>query len=619
MARLLLKAGRKQKAEEAQKYWSGLETELDKSLEEYSKRPSYLRRWWRWYNSDIDFIFSSGSNRPTLQFYDENFWATSIKAELDLIKREVDQEQAIVKYGIWITTLVRYYRLLAKQETENWPYERLRALTDQVKAPNSRLKLGTAESNPEFPEFNELIEVTQAMGLSITSLWENPKQHTAGGKSSFTVRGKSTSKESVRLHPGSVKHLAQEQKHVFDKSKSKSKPRERSFLPINVNGETFHALPDTMSAENIMNESLAKKLGIAIHTEESKQRTFMEACGRPFQSLGEAIVSVSFPGECVNALDCRFSVVKTCTAPLIMGDSFLRATETLTKYRHRLERIVTSSMKKYWRLCYAGVPRRRLSCFVDFKSVQANADTGSDVDLVSRAYAFQRGWKVKKLRRGKGFVQLANKTIVKVSGYVKLRLSIDKSSKPKRKIFYVLDGLVCDVLLGDATLEEFDVFNQYESSFVDVVHDPEAQDCHNINWVEKMKQRTKNILEGNFPSPPLSSNSIVTQNQQTQHQQAIPRSSKSSRFKRLISNTGSRKSSAEDMKAWNEAFLSALETLSNDEVNNRDQAEQEMTQLSGDELEHAKNISKARQQRYVERTRAIKLARDRFFGVAASP
>jgi hypothetical protein len=436
--------------------------------------------------------------------------------------------------------------------------------------------------------------------------------HTRGPGQHGTARVKRASGADRRARRSS----AQPPKYGVDKSNQK--PRERSFLPININGETFHALPDTMSAENIISESLAKTLGIAINTDESKQRTFMEACGRPFQSLGEAMVSVSFPGECANAFDCRFSVVKTCTAPLLMGDSFLRATETLTKFRHRLRRIVTSSMKKYWRLCYAGVPRRRLSCFVDSNSVQANADTGSDVDLVSRAYAFQRGWKIKKLRRGKGFVQLANKTLVKVSGYVKLRLSIDKSSKPKRKIFYVLDGLICDVLLGDATLEEFDVFNQYESSFVDVIHDSEAHECHNINWVEKMRQRTKDILDGNFPTPALSPNSVVPQSQQTQ-QQVIPRSSKSSRFKRRISNTGSRKSSAEDMKAWNAAFLSALETLSNDEVNNRDKAEQEMSRLNGDALEHAKNINKARQQRYAERAREIKLARDRFFGVAASP
>ena len=301
---------------------------------------------------------------------------------------------------------------------------------------------------------------------------------------------------------------------VSDKSKLKPKHRQRFFLQIDINGKVVDTLPDTMSAENKMLERVATALGIHIEVNETKQNIFTEACGKKFHSIGEAAVSVSFPGEDLKALSCRFFVVKSCTVPLIMRGFFLRATENLTRFRHRLQERFMSSMKKFWRLCYTGVPRRRLSCPLDSCSVQANADTGSDVDLVSLEYARQRGWKVKKLERGKGFVQLANKTIVKVSGYVKVRLSIGGYSN--RKIFFVLDGLICSALLGDATLEELDVFNKYESAFVDIVSNPRADGCHIISWVERLKQRTDEILSGKFPPPVLPSNSILSQEERPQ-------------------------------------------------------------------------------------------------------
>jgi len=65
--------------------------------------------------------------------------------------------------------------------------------------------------------------------------------------------------------------------------------------------------------------------------------------------------------------------------------------------------------------------------------------------------------------------------------------------------------------------------------------------------------------------------------------------------------------------------MRALESLSDVEVKARDQAEHEMAILSRTELQDAQDANKARQQKYTEQTRAIKLARDRFFGIPAHP
>lgn len=142
--------------------------------------------------------------------------------------------------------------------------------------------------------------------------------------------------------------------------KTKRLPCERSFLPILINGNPFDALPDTMSSGNMMTEAVANALGISIERAESKRQTFKNACGELFQSVGEALAQVSFPGE--SHQECRFVVLSTCATPLIMGDPFLRMTETLTKFRHRLKKASTSATRKAWRLCYMIVPSQRLEC-----------------------------------------------------------------------------------------------------------------------------------------------------------------------------------------------------------------------------------------------------------------
>ncbi|KEF51942.1 uncharacterized protein A1O9_11932 [Exophiala aquamarina CBS 119918] len=397
----------------------------------------------------------------------------------------------------------------------------------------------------------------------------------------------------------------QRQQHGSLPYNTKRLPRERSFLPMIINGNCFEALPDTRSSSNMMTEAVANALGISIDRAESRRHSFKNACGELFHSVGEATTQVSFPGE--GAQECRFAVLRTCAAPLIMGDPFLRTTETLTKFRHRLKKATTSATRRAWQVCYMSVPSQRLECYLDSMSVQADPDTGSDMDLISLAYATQSGWKINPLPPEIGPIELANGTRKTLSGYVHVPFTIGGYSS--YNTFYVLDGLVCDVILGDETLDELDAFNQYAAYFVELeANMVEPNHCHNINWAEERIRRTEQILNGVYPSPHHPTSSTLPQQQQ------IP---KRSSWRQRLSALVARQSPAEDAQAWDSAFMSALEILDNVEVNDRDQAEQQMSRLSGDTLDRAKDTNRARQQKHAERTTAIKAARDRFFGVPA--
>lgn len=269
-------------------------------------------------------------------------------------------------------------------------------------------------------------------------------------------------------------------------------PKERSILPINLNGKTHHALADTMASKNVISEEHAVFISAVIDRSPGKQHTFVNAVGKSFRSLGETTMEVSFPDDPSKKSWQTFAVVKNCAATLVIGDPFLRMTETLTKFRYRLKK-VTRTIKQCWRLCYMDVSHRQLSCSIDGDSVFANADTGSEIDLVSLEYANRRSWRLEKLGPDDGYVELADGSIAKLAGYVDAWL--DVGGKSSQKTFYVLDRLRCDVLLGDETLHSLDAFNQHEGLFVDRDVINGYSEFHAIKWKERVKDHVNQILE----------------------------------------------------------------------------------------------------------------------------
>ena len=269
------------------------------------------------------------------------------------------------------------------------------------------------------------------------------------------------------------------------------------MLPTFVQGMLLDALPDTNATENFITRELVAKIGISIDSSTGKQQTYQNACGGSFRAIGEAVLDIWFPNNPSQVWSqCRFVVVEKLAAAVIIGDPFLRLTETLTKFRYRLKK-VSNPFKKIWRVCLVDTPCRKIGCSIGSVPVMTSADTGSDVDLISMDYARSRGWRVHEMPEGNGCVTLADGTVKKVSGYVEVPLSIGTSTYSIT--LYVLEGLVCDVLLGDSTLEEIDAFNRHEDCFLDGDSDDEFGICHNINWCEVADKYLKQILEGQFP------------------------------------------------------------------------------------------------------------------------
>ncbi|KAJ9638442.1 hypothetical protein H2199_007131 [Coniosporium tulheliwenetii] len=200
--------------------------------------------------------------------------------------------------------------------------------------------------------------------------------------------------------------------------------------------------PDTGSEENIISEDLAHSLGLAMFDDAADRRFFELANGKRVQSVGRVQASCRFVSESSISPDlaCIFYVFRNVATDLIMGRKFLGETETLTAHRERL-----------------------VICKLGGKMVSAIADSGSELNLMSPEFARKQGYVVEE---GEEVIMFADGSLAYTSGvaYVSLSVDLRKIHGAVTTAFYLLQDLVCDVLLGEDTLEDFEVFTTHQDA-----------------------------------------------------------------------------------------------------------------------------------------------------------
>ena len=148
-----------------------------------------------------------------------------------------------------------------------------------------------------------------------------------------------------------------------------------------------------------------------------------------------------------------------------MGMAFLDETETLSNKRYRLEPRLSLGGEPFEN-CSINNPTRRLLCIAATEPVLANADTGSEIDLLSLAYCQKRNFVVAPINRDESQVQFADGSVSHLVGAVDMTIIIGHVNGIRFKVkFYVLEDLTCDLLLGEDILNETDAFRTYENAF----------------------------------------------------------------------------------------------------------------------------------------------------------
>jgi len=262
-------------------------------------------------------------------------------------------------------------------------------------------------------------------------------------------------------------------------------------VPLIVSKKTeIHACPDTGSGQNILSKETAVELGVLGNLDRGGSSKFILGNGNTVRSLGVIDLEICFTQEPKLMFKCPFHVFERLICPVIIGAAFLRQTETLTKHRQRRLRQIPRQPSAAMQVIHVGTATERFKCYVDNALVVVHADTGSEMDLVSKQFVRKSAQRARALQEPLP-VEFADGSTSWVSHQIFTKFSSDleqPKSNWKPKWFYVLDDLPCEILLGRETLEDVDAFNPGTSSAVEVITQEGIQ-LHTIFWAGPTEQK----------------------------------------------------------------------------------------------------------------------------------
>ena len=260
--------------------------------------------------------------------------------------------------------------------------------------------------------------------------------------------------------------------------------KSRMKLPMVINGSTIPARADSGSEENIISWSLVQDLRV-VDLVKVHQQKFRLGNGRIIHAIGQVTLDCAFFMNPDVQLSCSFYVFWSLITPLIMGMSFLDETETLSKHKNRL---VDESWIPCPQICSINNPKRLLRCTVGGHLTMANADTGSDINLIWLGYAEAKGFNITPVNHSWDKIQFANGDVAPLAGKVTLLVRLGPLGMTEYSVdFYVLDDLTCDLLFGGDFLIETDAFRTYKDVF-EVTDLNDIAELNTIVWLGSIER-----------------------------------------------------------------------------------------------------------------------------------
>ncbi|EHK50254.1 hypothetical protein TRIATDRAFT_314457 [Trichoderma atroviride IMI 206040] len=261
------------------------------------------------------------------------------------------------------------------------------------------------------------------------------------------------------------------------------------------------ACPDSGSDDNIISLELVDKLGLEIEQVGSDEpRQFSIANGNIITALGQVSTSCIFVNGSLSepsTLKCTFHVFRTLAVELIMGVEFLQETETLDKHKDRLVEEFVPAMQSL-RVNSVGESKRGLMCQLGRFVGCATVDTGSDLDLVSPAFAKSRAYKIEP---GVEKVEFADRSVGYTAGVINTSFVVGRMSASEFHPcgeaididLFVLDNLTADIIIGQDTIEELEVFNLHNDSLIPSIPRLRESDINIIRHIGSIEKGATTI------------------------------------------------------------------------------------------------------------------------------
>ena len=280
-------------------------------------------------------------------------------------------------------------------------------------------------------------------------------------------------------------------------------------LPGTIETICVKALPDTGSSQNVIDKNLVQSLFPSIPVrpvDESTDNLLVAPDRQPIPCIGKIPLSWMFKGESQKHRRW-FYVVENCSKGVIIGNGFLRQTETMSKHRHRLE--VTKPSESFTtpdHLLSEGVNEARLDeCLrqlvlgrINDTEAVASLDTGCEANLMSFDYAESLQTTIMPLPTSEQHVKYADGRRDNILGQVEVNWSFsDTSDKVVKVIFYVLRTCIHPVIFGQHFIFSEDPWFNHEFALIDCESEPAVV---GVVGLEKVR-RFFGLIGGYRPDP----------------------------------------------------------------------------------------------------------------------
>lgn len=276
------------------------------------------------------------------------------------------------------------------------------------------------------------------------------------------------------------------------KSSNFSSGSRRWFIKGELKGTPVEALPDTGAEMCFISNTLASSLDLRIVLRTRNK--ILLANKKSVLSPGMVVVPWKFEGEREkHTLSCW--ILPECVHDLVLGCHFLRGTQTLTKFLRRI-RSELVSLPRRLRLRFLGEENQRLWGYLDDNFTAALPDTGSDVMVISRAYARKLGLAIDHDTEKLLEVEFADGTTTWTSGVVR-NIPWSVGGKTVRCDFHVLDDLCVDVILSNDYLFNMNIFAECEDYFFESDSEEDLSRFCNIRLLGRYGE-SLNLLEEEY-------------------------------------------------------------------------------------------------------------------------
>lgn len=223
------------------------------------------------------------------------------------------------------------------------------------------------------------------------------------------------------------------------------------------------AFPDTGAAANFISLQYAQSHGHLIDKFAKGQVKLGN--GSKIRILGTVTLPFSFRGE-VEKHNLVFNVLRKSLHDVMLGNSFLRTSKTLTRFTHRMGQKVRKVFEhNVHKLCFLG-SQQFVNGFINGACTAAVPDTGADVSVISASFAKAHGYHINNESQHCVMLRFADGSTTRALGVIEhAAWSYCGDVRTFYTDAYVLEDLPVDLVLGYDFLCQTNAFVEHEEAF----------------------------------------------------------------------------------------------------------------------------------------------------------